>query len=468
MVKRCQAAGGLATAGVGTAPGSLDIVITTVNYTSPTAQTLDTDGLDRCEPRRIGANDPASGPDYSKFPNFGCDHLSSKPCCLAQPKLDSAWGKCVGAESAGAQACACTGCFDYRLRRAARTFGEVRYMLRAFEKHGLLVKSEANPDGVLRKIYIIYNDCYGNAPPAWLVHTPHVVAVPHSAIFPADAHVPSKNRNAIVGNMHRIPGLGPWFLYLEDDAYLTAPLDSENFFTPDGRMISYLTTAYKPFTDATAQKAETGNGYTGAMRSSLKLLHLRFGKKERHAEGAHNPKMFNTCVNAEMVRLWPEHFLATSKREHQHPEDVSMTVLAPMYMMDVGLAKNEMRVAVAAAAGFGTKSNDQFVNDLHQCGRTARQFIQVQGVGISDEYISEGLPPRGGRHMKYKAWLAWAFPCASAYEGADMAPEDDPGVQLVAAGGLRALGAHVCPGQRHTPSQPSQQCEHDQDTTTSS
>ena len=46
--------------------------------------------------------------------------------------------------------------------------------------------------------------------------------VPHAAIFPeAEKELPTFNSNAILALIHRLPHLGRWFIYSDDDMVMT-------------------------------------------------------------------------------------------------------------------------------------------------------------------------------------------------------------------------------------------------------
>ena len=123
-------------------------------------------------------------------------------------------------------------CYDFRTRRRALLFNEVRMQLRSFESSGLHVKSEEHPHGLIRKIFIVYNDGTQNPAPTFLdPDNPHVVAISHKTLYEAHAKdggsmdgYPTSSRNALTALVPYIPDLGDWILYLEDDMFLTRPL----------------------------------------------------------------------------------------------------------------------------------------------------------------------------------------------------------------------------------------------------
>ena len=241
---------------VGVEPGSLDIVITTANFTTSITNEkakfyikypVDVE-TNKCEPRAT-----TSQFESKKWENvsFRCDHTSSKPCCVQNPSTDYVngnWGHCVSASKANDN-CRCKDCFDYRFRRNSLLFNEIRFQLRSLENNGVFVKSSKHPDGIIGKIFIVYNDGTGNPAPTFLQPDhPNVIAVPHKILWNASGSMegyPSANRNAIAAQLHHIPGLGQYVMYLEDDMFLNIPLrfgkGHNKYITDDGRIVSYLT-----------------------------------------------------------------------------------------------------------------------------------------------------------------------------------------------------------------------------------
>lgn len=79
----------------------------------------------------------------------------------------------------------------------------------------------------------------GQVPP-WLDLThPRVTLVPHSSIFPDPRHLPTFNSAAIETHLHRIPGLSPTYLVINDDLLLTQPVNLDRFVTPEGAEVMF-------------------------------------------------------------------------------------------------------------------------------------------------------------------------------------------------------------------------------------
>jgi len=97
--------------------------------------------------------------------------------------------------------------------------GEFKYSLRSVHKFA----------GWVNKIYVVMAD--NQPPPAWLNtgnHRIHIVR--HSEIFPDKDVLPTFNSLAIEANLHRIPGLSNFFVYLNDDMMFGDYISKTDFF----------------------------------------------------------------------------------------------------------------------------------------------------------------------------------------------------------------------------------------------
>ena len=458
LIERCPSIAANSMAKVGVGPGSLDIIISTANFTKKRIgeggkhlvhTTVDPNATrNACEPRATVDN---------TFPTnelFWCDHASSKPCCVQSTKTPT-WGEC-SPPSTSNNFCKCKNCYDYRHRRNSLLFNEVRQMMRSFENNGLFVKSEKHPQGIIRKIFIVYNEVSGNPAPTWLSqNNPHVVAVPHKTLWAAYGNVtgyPTSNRNAMAALLHHIPDLGPWFLYLEDDMYLNKLpkfQDNELYFTRDGRIVSYL--------DAKIH-TRPNDGWKGAMWSANKALEERFGVRDskskslvegmeevvignRMGESLHSPRMFNTCGLKELWRLWPAAYAATVARKHQHPEDFFTQSHFGMFMEDVGFGKNVYKKANCYEVRGSLTGYNEFVSSICKAwggNRTQKKdrvdWLQLQGEGFSDEYVEGERSPRGDLRYAWQAIMEAMWTRPSEHETNHFGGQDYDAMDLKSQG----------------------------------
>lgn len=112
---------------------------------------------------------------------------------------------------------------------------ELRYSLRSVYEHAPWV----------RNIYLVTD----GQRPDWLRNDGRVTVVDHKEIFENPSHLPVFNSHAIESQLHRIPGLSEWFLYLNDDMMFAHPVEPSTFFTADG--LSYLYASHISLIDRT-------------------------------------------------------------------------------------------------------------------------------------------------------------------------------------------------------------------------
>lgn len=71
--------------------------------------------------------------------------------------------------------------------------------------------------------------------PEWLnLQNPKISIIDHQDIFQHKEMLPTFNSNAIISQIHRIPGLKEHFIYFNDDVMLGRPTRPEEFFLPSG------------------------------------------------------------------------------------------------------------------------------------------------------------------------------------------------------------------------------------------
>lgn len=105
---------------------------------------------------------------------------------------------------------------------------ELKYSLRSVEKHAPWV----------RNIFIVTNGQI----PSWLnLDNPRLKIVSHEELFLNKSHLPTFSSPAIEAHLHRIPGLSPKFVYLNDDVMFADDVWPDDFYTHANGQKIYLT-----------------------------------------------------------------------------------------------------------------------------------------------------------------------------------------------------------------------------------
>lgn len=123
-----------------------------------------------------------------------------------------------------------------------RAFSELKYAFRSLQTNGLWER--------LNRIYIVIDRSHG--PPSWLdLSHRKVVVVPHDRIFANKTVLPTRNFNAIMSNIHRIPGLSKWFIFSSDNFLLGRPIDMRELYDSQHSLIhTFLTDGIYPSTNS--------------------------------------------------------------------------------------------------------------------------------------------------------------------------------------------------------------------------
>ena len=105
------------------------------------------------------------------------------------------------------------------------------------------IRSATKWANFFRKIFIVTD----GQVPKWLDLTKEgaderIEIINHREIFPepADKYLPTFNSIAIEANLHRIPGLSEYFLYMNDDVFFGNYVEISDFISPSGKTYVFL------------------------------------------------------------------------------------------------------------------------------------------------------------------------------------------------------------------------------------
>jgi hypothetical protein len=167
--------------------------------------------------------------------------------------------------------------------------------------------------------------------PPWLA-TGAVRLVHHDEFMPAAA-LPTFSSFAIVSNLHRIEGLSPRFLYIEDDKLFGSPVSPDDVFDPTGRPRIYL--KGRASVDP-AQRANTRlSPWNRALAQSNYLLDARYGAKRR-AFVHHAPLAVALESWRAMIEQWPDVFAQTSASRFRATGNIAPEYFYPHYLLEEG------------------------------------------------------------------------------------------------------------------------------------
>lgn len=182
-----------------------------------------------------------------------------------------------------------------------------------------------------------------NQRPRWLADHPKITIIDHRQIFKNINDLPTFNSQAIESNLHRIPGLTEYFLYLNDDFFLGNHVAPSDFFTDDGKVKVLFerlpAPSGPPIPDETA--------YRRAWRNTNAFLNARY-KKETRYRLCHAPYALRKSLIEMAEQNFSHIFVSNSSHKFRSNDDYNMTNGLLQYywlyhdLMVTGTLKNKL------------------------------------------------------------------------------------------------------------------------------
>lgn len=170
--------------------------------------------------------------------------------------------------------------------------------------------------------------------PDWLdVTAPGITVVDHAEIFDDPSKLPVFNSNAIISQLHRIPGLSEHYLYVNDDVFFGRPTDPSLFFTSGGIAKLFGSRNLRPF-DLPSPDLEPHFNITTNIRA---MIGREFGRSVAHAI-KHTPHAQIRSVHEEMAQRFAPDYDRTSRSKFRHHDDFAADQLFHYYAQLTGHA----------------------------------------------------------------------------------------------------------------------------------
>jgi hypothetical protein len=177
--------------------------------------------------------------------------------------------------------------------------------------------------------------------PSWLnTGCPKLRVVNHADIFENPGAAPSFNSHAIELNLHRIPGLGPAFLYFNDDLFLGQPVGQDDFLSADDVQSIF-------FVDWDIPREKTDQAHDRAYIFTLQLLDRAYGARPRKML-AHAPQLYRVDVLEEICRRWKAEIEATSANRFRTAHDAVLRILYAYFLLESPAPRRAARRVVLA------------------------------------------------------------------------------------------------------------------------
>ncbi|MEW6690419.1 MAG: stealth conserved region 3 domain-containing protein [Pseudomonadota bacterium] len=166
--------------------------------------------------------------------------------------------------------------------------------------------------------------------PAWLdLRSGRVEVLHHDAVIPPE-ELPTFNSFAIVSHLHRLPGLGRRFLYMEDDMLFGAPVRPEDFLDAAGRIRVFARLAYSVAPERRHDRE--GSPWNASIAQANDLLDRRFGRRRRRVVN-HVPLLIDREIWGEMLAAWAEATRCTRASRFRAAGNIAPEFLYPHYLL---------------------------------------------------------------------------------------------------------------------------------------
>lgn len=187
-----------------------------------------------------------------------------------------------------------------------RDLDNLRYSLRSAEQNAPW----------FRRVIIVTN----GQVPRWLRKDSKAEIVRHEEIFERGEVLPTFNACAIETQLHRIPDLAPYFVFMNDDFFFSRPTPRQYLFGANGRPKLMLSS------DAIEPGFADGNRWHRTLFYVAENLSKRFGPR-LWMQGAHGPACFDRDLLAKIYGLWPMEMERASRNRFRDETDMQLHAL---------------------------------------------------------------------------------------------------------------------------------------------
>ncbi len=227
--------------------------------------------------------------------------------------------------------------FDRDPARTRDNLDLLKYSLRSLERHAPWI----------RKVFIL--TCRPQVP-SWLDLGSGKVEVIHHDQVIDPAHLPTFNSLAIVSHVHKIPGLSPDFIYLDDDILFLRPVTPGDFTSPQGRQYIFPDRHWAPRYDSAAAKRGE-KPWNLALSASNELLDQLSGVARRRQVN-HVPLMINRDLWQEMLERFPDAVERTRRSRFRADGNIAVEFMYPYFLLALGKAEFADAPRARASSGY--------------------------------------------------------------------------------------------------------------------
>ncbi len=249
-----------------------------------------------------------------------------------------------------------------------RDRGELKYSLRSIYKFVPFV----------RKIFIVTN----GQVPKWLKAHPKVKIITHDEIFLDKKHLPTFNSMAIETHLHRIPGLGEYYVYLNDDFFFGRGAKISDFYTESGRIKLRFSSGVVP----TALPIPGESGWASATKNTNLLLNGLYRHTKRH-HVAHTPYPMVKSFVEKMEKKFSHIFQLVSSHRFRSIHDYTITNgILPYMALELRKGYRVHSECITVSYGKNLKREREKIKEIRK-KRPLFFCIQDSAIELSDDRL---------------------------------------------------------------------------------
>ena len=221
---------------------------------------------------------------------------------------------------------------EVEIKKRFNEYGMLRFALRSVGKYMPFA----------RRVFLVTN---GQVPTWWNKNNPQAQIVTHDQIFVTEVEgkkvpiadaLPTFNSNAIEANLHNIPGLSKYFVYLNDDVLFTKPMELKDFIEPKtGKLLM-------PMKSATSPLNKRENVWFNSIDYTNTMLNTWYHPNNLETPH-HLPQHVYHVFNKDLFELatvqWHEWLLNSSRNRYRTITDPVVSFLQANMALEEGLGK---------------------------------------------------------------------------------------------------------------------------------
>lgn len=254
--------------------------------------------------------------------------------------------------------------------------------------------------------------------PAWL-NSATVNLVSHRDIFPDSALLPVFSNRPIEFCVHRVPGLAERFIYFNDDTLLGRPVTPGDFFLPDGAPLLWVLRRGKKSMEKILclpeRAASNAASHASVVARAHMLIRERYGFSPPYTM-SHFPKAMTRSSAFAMWEAFAEAIATTLKAPFRSSDDLSITMLYPLYALAEGLGRarvvNGLSQIMDVVSGRGLAHLGASIGDSNVRGK----MLAIRLLGPRSFCLNDAPGASEAERLKLGEFLRALFPDPCKYE----------------------------------------------------